>query len=297
MGIKRLTNNGEIKSIFSVRNKVIPKGSIAHIIQRAPGKELLFLEDNDYVYFLYLLKEIAKKHKLKILCFAFMPNHVHILINFQEDNASSAIKNICERYAMYFNRKYERKGHVFYGAFRASLCLDESYLLIASLYIHLNPVKANLCDFPASYRWSSSSLYTEEFRGKTFIDYKFILKIISKDIAKAKKIYKRLLKYGSGLDIKSVLESSKAVDIFKTNIHSHILKIFRRKKSYNHITSELILETRIKELREKKRLNKPDQISARKYLIKQLLSRGYNITEIGERLKLSRQHVYRILKS
>ena len=125
----------KIRSIFIVRNKVIPAGSIVHIIQRAPGKESLFVEDNDYIHFLHLLKKTAKKYSLAVICFALMPNHFHLLIKFREENASYAIKNLCERYAMYFNTKYERKGHVFYGAFRARLCLDESYLLIASLYI------------------------------------------------------------------------------------------------------------------------------------------------------------------
>jgi len=297
MGKRKLSNNNEIKSIFSVRNKVIPQGSIAHIIQRAPGKELLFLEDNDYIYFIYLLKEVSRKHKLRIFCFVLMPNHVHLLVKFREANASIAIKNICERYAMYFNKKYQRKGHVFYGAFRASLCLDDSYLMIASLYIHLNPVKARLCNLPSSYRWSSASLYIEEFKGKTFIDYKFILEMVAKNIAESRKTYKKLLNYGTKVDIKNALENPKAVDIFKTSMCSYILELFRNSKSHKHITNALVIEEKIRKLRIKKRLNNPEEISGRKYLIKQLLSRGYNIQEIGNQLNLTRQHISRIINS
>ena len=42
-----------------------------------------------------------------------MPNHFHILVRFEKQNASEAIKNLCERYAKYFNIKYQRKDMYF----------------------------------------------------------------------------------------------------------------------------------------------------------------------------------------
>ena len=71
-----------------------------------------------------------------------MPNHVHLLLSPTESNLYDAMRDVFARYAMMFNRKYERKGHLFGGPYRQAVCLDDSYLLAASLYIHLNPVKA-----------------------------------------------------------------------------------------------------------------------------------------------------------
>lgn len=291
-----LAESGRVKRIFLARNKIIPKDTIAHITQRAPGKELLFLEENDYTYFLHLLKQISVKYKVKVLCFALMTNHFHLLVKFLEENASSAIKNLCERYAMYFNKKYERKGHVFCGAFRASLCFDITYLLSSSFYIHLNPLKAGLCSDSSSYRWSSTSLYTGPFSGKTFIDYKFILNLISENTNRAKKIYKEGLKNSAHIDIKSVLENVKALDMFRLGILPHLHTIFQKEKNKRYPTDEIEIENRIKTLRTNKKLKDPQEVKARKYLIEQLLSRGYTIADIGTRLAMSRQNVYRILK-
>ncbi|RKY32107.1 MAG: hypothetical protein DRP68_04180 [Candidatus Omnitrophota bacterium] len=45
MNLYELSEKNKITRIFVVRNKIIPEGSVAHIIQRAPEKELLFLEE------------------------------------------------------------------------------------------------------------------------------------------------------------------------------------------------------------------------------------------------------------
>lgn len=47
-------------------------------------------------------------------------------------------------YAGYFNRKYKRAGHLFQDRYKAILCQEEAYLLEATAYIHLNPLRAGL---------------------------------------------------------------------------------------------------------------------------------------------------------
>jgi len=39
------------------------------------------------------------------------------------------MRDLFSRYAMMFNRKYERKGHLFAGPYRQAVCLDDGYLL------------------------------------------------------------------------------------------------------------------------------------------------------------------------
>ncbi len=48
------------------------------------------------------------------------------------------MRYLFKRYAQWFNVKYERKGHVFCGAYRAALCCDDGHLLAVSVYIHLS---------------------------------------------------------------------------------------------------------------------------------------------------------------
>ena len=73
-----------------------------------------------------------------------MPNHVHFLLRQNEANLHEAMRDLFSRYARRHNKKYERKGHLFGGRYRQAVCLDESYFLAVSLYIHLNPVRAGL---------------------------------------------------------------------------------------------------------------------------------------------------------
>jgi putative transposase len=64
----------------------------------------------------------------------------------EEANLNDAMRDLFARYATRFNRKYGWRGHLFGGPHRQAICLDDSYLIAASLYLHLNPVRANLAD-------------------------------------------------------------------------------------------------------------------------------------------------------
>lgn len=293
-----LIEEGKIKRYFRARNKYSFEGATSHITQRAPGKEPLFVEESDYLYMLHLMKEISKAFSLKILSFALILNHLHLLINFLKSNMPEAMKTLFQTYATYFNKKYARKGHVFCGAYRSALCFDESYLLASSLYIHFNPVKAKLVRNPIDYRWSSCGLFLKEVEKDTFIDYKFILGILDNDIFRARKKYEELLERIEIQEIDDFIEQPKAleslVQILKEKFHIAYKKEENGKWAEEHgLKGDEDLEKKIKELKNKGRLRNPQEREARKFLIEQLKSRGYNITEIAEMLNLSRQSVHK----
>ncbi|MCL5781098.1 MAG: hypothetical protein M1119_09445 [Firmicutes bacterium] len=52
---------------------------------------------------------------------------------------------------MYFNRKYERCGHLFQDRFKSEVIDNDQYLLEVTRYIHLNPVQANMVKDAAHY--------------------------------------------------------------------------------------------------------------------------------------------------
>src|SRR5262249_43357690 len=58
-------------------------------------------------------------------------------------------------YAEFFNFRYGRAGHVFQNRFHSIPVDVDSYLLVLSRYIHLNPVQAGLVSKPEQYAWSS----------------------------------------------------------------------------------------------------------------------------------------------
>lgn len=65
------------------------------------------------------------------------------------------MKALGQRYVQYVNRTYRRSGTLWEGRYRSCLTQEESYLLVCQRYIELNPVRADMVEHPAEYRWSS----------------------------------------------------------------------------------------------------------------------------------------------
>jgi len=295
MGILELAEQGKIKRLFRTREKLSFPGAVCHITQRATGREPLFLEDADYIYMLHLFKKASKEFIIDFFSYTLMPNHLHLLIRLSKDNLPKAMKFLYGRYAIFFNKKYERKGHVFGGRFRQALCLSDDYLLAASLYIHLNAVKAHLSADPSKYKWSSCGLYVRPFSGNTFVRYKFILNILNKNISESKAIYSEMLKSAVNIKTKEIWENPRALEVFKFRVNE-FLSISKNKKSGDmspDFFNDQKLEKTMKKLKIKGRLRSPQELKARKFLIEQLRARGYAMNDISNMLGISRQAIYK----
>jgi hypothetical protein len=62
-------------------------------------------------------------------------------------------------YSQYYNRRYDKTGHVFQGRYQAIVCDQEAYLLELVRYLHLNPARTRTPLSPWTYRWSSHAVY------------------------------------------------------------------------------------------------------------------------------------------
>lgn len=285
MDLYDLVEKGKIKRYLSAKNKAIYPGGIYHVTHRAPGRELIFLEDADYIHMLGLLKETAKKFQWNVFAFVLMTNHFHVLLKINEANLSQGMKNLCERYAMSFNTKYERKGSVFSRPYRAALCVDDAYLLAISSYIHLNPLKAKICKAIYDYRWSSLNLYRKN-KKKAFVSSDFILNLLSHDRAVSIEKYEKFLQQMIEVEFKNIIEIPRFIEFFCEKTRDYL----RKNDNLNDKIEEEILK-----FRDKKRLREPKAIQARKYLTEQLLARGYSVLDIACKLKLTRKAVYDII--
>jgi putative transposase len=272
----------------TLNHRTIVKGGIYHVIQRAPGKESVFIEDRDYLYFLKLLKDTSKEFKIKLCCFALMPNHLHLLLEIEEENLSLAMQSLFKGYALYFNKKYERKGHVFSGRFRASYCDNEAYFLTASVYIHANPVKANLAKNLRDYRWTSTHLYIDELK-ESFVDATKILKILHSEPMEASRIYEKMLCSYIATKGKVLVDHFSFKKTFKAR-----RSLLKEAPSSGHQDDA---ESILSQLQLGKRLMTVESQKERKYAVSQLLARGYEHREIQDRLKVSKATLYRIIQA
>ena len=301
----QLIREGKVKRYFRATRKLNVPGLVSHITQRAAGKEPLFVEEADYLDMIRLLSEVGKKHTLTVYAFCLMPNHVHLLLSLREESLYDAMRNLFAPYAARFNRKYGRKGHLFGGPYRQSVCLDDAYLLAASLYIHLNPVRVGLVQDPGKYRWSSGRLYTRARNAKTFVDPDLVLGLLAEEPTQARQRYGELLDRAATLTIKPVSEEKNAVEVFLADLAQRIPRLWEwlreGRRSVDRRATALQpgdrWEERIAELRRDGFGRRPETRAAVRHLIEQLISRGYRREEIAQRLGVSRKTVYNLLRS
>ena len=127
-----------------------------HIIQRGNNRNPIFFSDEDYLFFLEVLREAKTKHPCLIYSYCLMANHFHLLVEPQEkENVSFLMKLLGAKYVHYVNRTYKRTGTLWEGRFRCSLIDEELYFLSCLHYIEMNPLRAGIVTSPELYRWSS----------------------------------------------------------------------------------------------------------------------------------------------
>lgn len=136
-----------------------------HIMIRGINKQAIFFDDFDKEKFIKEIKLAKEKYKYKIYAYVIMNNHVHLVIDDAKDCISEIMHMICSKYAMYFNKKYERVGHVFQNRFKSFPIESEEYLWQCFYYIHLNPVKAKITGKMNRYQYSSAQEYIYEKKG------------------------------------------------------------------------------------------------------------------------------------
>lgn len=96
-----------------VRRKYSNITNIYHIILRGNDKQDIFYDEQDKYVFLKYLKENKEKYNFDIYAYCLMDNHIHMVLQDINKNLSQIMKSLATRYAIYFNKKYDRIGHLF----------------------------------------------------------------------------------------------------------------------------------------------------------------------------------------
>ena len=159
---------------------------VYHIILRGINSQEVFFDNMDREKFIKEIQTTKEMYGYKLYAYVLMTNHIHMLIQDENNYISKIMQSLAIRYAMYFNKKYERIGHLFYNRFHSKCVEDEKYLLNVQKYIHRNPQKDGICRMD-KYRWSS---YQEYIGNNNIVDTEFILSIFNEDKYRAIKIWK-----------------------------------------------------------------------------------------------------------
>ena len=190
-----------------MKKPIFVNDGIYHVILRGVGDIEIFKDVSDYYRGIFSIYEFNNKNSVEIriqrekrktikkhgsptsdnrerfvdvLAFCFMPNHIHLLIKQIRNNGiTDFMRKVGTGYANYFNKKYNRRGHLFQGNFHAVEIKDDSQLSIVFAYIHTNPISLvelkwkenginnieNVIKFLKKYKWSS---YLDYIGGRSF---------------------------------------------------------------------------------------------------------------------------------
>jgi len=62
---------------------------IFHVLNRGNNKQIVFLEEKDYQFYLEIIKKYKEKFGVKIYHYCLMPNHEHFLVEPTKEGALS----------------------------------------------------------------------------------------------------------------------------------------------------------------------------------------------------------------
>lgn len=148
-----------------------------HLIARGIGRQVLFEESEDYRRYLSLLERYSGETGVVVCAYCLMENHVHILVRDESGRTPLMMKKLGVSYSAYFNRKYDRHGHLFQDRYKSEAVEDDAYLLTVFRYILQNPKKAGICPVDR-YPWSS---YQHIKASDTFVDCTLIRGMLGGD--------------------------------------------------------------------------------------------------------------------
>ena len=192
-------------------------GALHHIFSRGNKKENIFNDFIDREKFLRFLSKNQERYGCKLYAYCLMDNHFHLLVETGDAPISNFMQQLLTSYVQYFNKKWDRVGHLLQGRYKSILVDKDAYLLTLVRYMHLNPVNALLVGNPKDYEWSSHLEYLGfrkpivdlSFVESLFSDIqayeKFILEGINQPQGYKIKRYKRYLFYGGEKFINNAL--------------------------------------------------------------------------------------------
>lgn len=133
-------------------------GLFHHVMVRGIERRSIFRSTDDRYDFLRRLGDGLKRSGCRCYAWALMTNHLHLLILSGLRGLVSLMHPLLTGYAVNFNIRYRRVGHLFQNRYKSILCEEDPYFLEIVRYIALQPVRAGIVKTEAEladYEWTS----------------------------------------------------------------------------------------------------------------------------------------------
>ncbi len=166
-------------------------GALHHVICRGIERRKIFDEDADRDNFLERLGAILKETSTPCYGWALIPNHFHLLLRSGNAPISTVMRRLLTGYAVSYNHRHRRSGHLFQNRFKSILCQEDLYLKELVAYIHLNPLRAGMVTALkdlTKYPYGGHSVLLGKQK-RDFQDVDYVLRLFGKKVAVARHNY------------------------------------------------------------------------------------------------------------
>jgi REP element-mobilizing transposase RayT len=281
------------------------KNALYHITSRGNERRNIFENDPDRDFFLKTLKESLNTYNVILYSYVLMSNHFHLLLETPLANLSEFMRQFNITYTSYYNRKYNRVGHLYQGRYKSILVQKDNYLHILSRYIHLNPVRVVRMEnvplkerekYLRQFKWSSLKGYINKDNTKSFVDYQTVLLEYGGDNQKGRNNYWQALQSDLSLKLEikkqiignSILGNEQFIQEIKEKyLMKREKEIPSVKKIHSYCTKDKVIEITCREIGKTWEQIKSTPDSYRQILMDMLYRyTGLNNREIGELMAL-----------
>lgn len=163
---KPLNNN-------KMKHQPFEPGHFFHLYNRGNNNENIFLEQENYRYFLVLMKKYIVT-VANVYSYCLLPNHFHIIIKFKEESQleadiknkknslHQAISNMMNAYTKAINKRYNRRGSLFQEHLKRVKITEENYLRNLVVYVNSNATHHQIEDYKTYPHSSYSALISHQ---------------------------------------------------------------------------------------------------------------------------------------
>jgi len=165
---------------------------------RGIERRKIFRDNEDRDNFIDRLSILIPETKTQCYAWAFMPNHIHLLIRSGPSGISTFMRRLLTGYAVYFNRRHKRHGQLFQNRYKSIICQEDAYLQELFRYMHLNPIRAKIVkdmDELDTYPYSGHSTVMGKVK-REWQDIEYVLSYFGKNKGSARKRYRSYVEDG-----------------------------------------------------------------------------------------------------
>ncbi len=142
------------------RKHQLQRSLVYHAFSRSNGRNSIFSESEDFEHFKTLLQGYSMKFDSRIYNWVIMPNHYHLVIEFEyPDLISRFMAGLHRAYTHYHHKRYSTVGFLWQGRFKLQPIQKDLYLKSCGRYVERNPVRAKIVAEACEYAHSSARFY------------------------------------------------------------------------------------------------------------------------------------------